>query len=87
MRKVVTILAIWFIFIGAAGLALNDDLSYNTTETYTISRGETLWGVVEAEVNTEGYDIRQIVNEVRAINNLEELNLRPGDEIELIVFE
>ena len=87
MRKVVTILAIWFIFIGAAGLALNDDLSYNTTETYTISRGETLWGVVEAEVDTSGYDIRQVVNEVREINGLEELNLRPGDQVELPVIK
>ncbi len=45
MRKIVIILAIWFIFIGAAGLALNDDLSYSSTQTYTISRGETLLSV------------------------------------------
>lgn len=59
-----------------------DELEYKTVH---VSRGETLWEIAENEQKNNSYyankDIREIVNNIKNINKLEDLNLYEGQEI------
>lgn len=58
------------------------DVKYK--EEYVVY-GDTLWSISEEELKYNKYfenkDIRKIVNEIKRINNLENLNLKEGQKL------
>ena len=65
--------------------------SFSHTETklkkLCISSGDSLWGIAEYEKKNNPYfenkDIRNIVDEIKYINNLKTSNLNIGDELNI----
>ena len=82
IKEVVTsLLVIGFIFtIWAADLG-SPEYEVTSTEVVTVRSGDTLWNIaftVKANV-----DIRRIVDDIRAINDIDPGDLRPGMKIEV----
>lgn len=78
---VLTCLLILFIF-GITCSYSKTKLEYK--ESY-VSKGETLWSIAENEINTNTYyknkDIRNVISEIKRINNLNDGNLKIGQKI------
>lgn len=56
------------------------------TEIVFVEEGDTLWGIVK-NYNPEGMDIRKYIDIVCEYNNMENVNLMPGDMIEIPIME
>lgn len=55
------------------------DLKYE--EVY-ISNGDTVWDLA-LEYKPEKYDVRDLVAEIRDVNNIKDLNIKPGEVIKI----
>lgn len=76
-----------------AGLIIVALLSINNTYSKTeisykedyIVKGETLWSIAENEINSNEYyknkDIREVMFEIKKVNNLQDGNLTVGQKI------
>jgi len=68
-------------------LLINTSFSHTETNYKKISviSGDTLWSIAKQEKNNNGYfknkDIRDIIDEIKYINNLSSSNLNVGDEL------
>jgi len=51
--------------------------------TYTVSRGDTLWGIAEMYA-PEGMDKREYIYKVRKLND-DKVNLQIGDRLQVLV--
>ncbi len=58
-----------------------------TAEFYTllVSPGDTLWEIARS-CNTEGKDIRNVVDEIMKLNNMRGADLKAGDTLTLPVY-
>ncbi len=58
-----------------------------TAEVYTllVSPGDTLWEIARS-CNTEGKDIRNVVDEIMKLNNMRGTDLKVGDTLTLPVY-
>lgn len=54
-----------------------------TVEEHTVVSGETLWSIA-IEYKKDGQDVREYIYELRKLNNLENCNLKIGQEILII---
>jgi LysM repeat protein len=54
------------------------------TDTYTVSAGETLWGIAGGLVGP-GESTRDIVDEIIALNDLESATIFAGDQLRIPV--
>ena len=80
MCLIIVLIVISFILIG------NVSFSYTTKKYKTIyvCSGDTLWSIATNLQNTEYYkgkDVRDIISDVKLINNLKNSNLSIGDEL------
>ena len=66
---------------------INTSFSHTETtyKTIAVISGDTLWNIAKSErdnnVYFENKDIRYIVDEIKYINNLDNCNLKIGDEL------
>lgn len=64
------------------------DINY---KEIAISYGDTLWGIAKYERDTNEYfkndDIRDIVDEIKYLNNLSASNLNIGDKLNIPIIE
>lgn len=89
-RVFITIVVTWIIVIILYSI-FNNTYSYkdiNTYKTIKVSPGETLWDIAKIEkYNNEYYenmDIREIVNQIKVINSLENCNLYVNQELKIV---
>ena len=83
-RMIILILAI-IIFL----LCIGFNTTYSRTELKYkeeyVGQGDTLWSIVERQYNTNLYfkdkDIRDVIYEIKKINNLADGNLKIGQKI------
>lgn len=68
-----------FISTGATASKVAD------TETIRIAAGDTLWNIA-SECNTEGDDVRDIMDDIMKLNNLKSAELHVGDVITIPVY-
>ena len=67
----------------------NITLSHNELQfkKRIVDSGETLWAIAREEQNINSYytnkDIREIISDIRKINNLTSSNLKIGQELEI----
>lgn len=67
------------------------NISFSHTEVYykeiAISSGDTLWSIAKYEQNNNIYfkniEIRDIVAEIKQLNNLSDSNLKIGDKLSI----
>lgn len=56
-------------------------------KTLYVAYGDTLWSIAKEEQNTneyfEGKDIREIISNLKYINNLETSNLKTGEKLQI----
>ena len=72
-------------------ILLLSNISFSHTEVkykeIAISSGDTLWNIAKHEKNNNVYfedkDIRDIVDEIKYLNNLNNSNLKVGDKLTL----
>ena len=64
-------------FTNASGRG--NDFKYKTVQVYS---GDTIWSIAK-ENNHKNKDIRQYIYEIRKINNLNSINIKPGDTIKI----
>ncbi len=61
-----------------------------TTKSIAVSKGDTLWSIakVEQEQNNyyEGKDVRDIIQDIKQINNLQSSNLKTNQVLEIPTF-
>lgn len=82
-RVVVFVLALGF---GLAGMLGNQVANAGTAapgvpvETYTVRAGETLWAIADA-LAAQGEDVRDVVDELVALNDLPGSGLTAGQQI------
>lgn len=85
IRGLIIIIAITSLFICKSTLSYNE-LEY---KTIYVSSGETLWEIAENEQKTNSYyankDIREIVNNIKNINKLEDSNLYEGQKLLIVI--
>lgn len=66
----------------------NDKITYKEDYIYA---GDTLWSISNQEIKNNKYfenkDIREVVNELKIINNLSNSNLSEGDKIKIPIYE
>ena len=64
--------------------------SNTTYKTIYVSSGDTLWTIAKEEKNNNIYfeskDVRNIVDEIKYANNLNESNLKIGQELSIPVI-
>ena len=55
-----------------------------------VSSGDTLWSLAQYEKNTNLYfenrDIRDVINEIKKLNNLSSSNLKVGDKLNIPII-
>jgi hypothetical protein len=78
------------VFLGSRAFAVGEGgLSPTTSEgdivvlgadTYTVARGETLWGIAES-LKGEGEDIRDVVEEIKELNGMDDSRIVAGEQI------
>ena len=63
------------------------DLKY---KEIAVSSGDTLWSIAKYEKNSNSYfedkDIRDIIDEIKYVNNLKDSNLSIGDKLNIPVI-
>lgn len=80
-----------FIFI-ISFICASKTLSHSNTnyKTIYVSSGDTLWTIAKEEKNNNIYfeskDVRNIVDEIKYANNLNESNLKIGQELSIPVI-
>ena len=52
------------------------------TEDYKVRSGDTLWAIAN-EHTAEGFDVRNTVEAIRRLNDLDSSLIRPGDVLEI----
>lgn len=85
IRGVLIIIAIISLFTCKATLSYNE-LEY---KTIYVSTGETLWEIAKNEQKNNSYyadkDVREIVDSIKNINNLESSSLYEGQKLMIII--
>lgn len=73
---------IFLCFIGFNSTYSKTEIKYK--EEY-VKQGDTLWSIVEEQYNTNLYvkdkDIRDVIQEIKAINNIHDGNLKIGQKL------
>ena len=90
MRKgrCIFVLAICFILIGIVCNNLTAYADAENSQEYiavTVKSGDSLWQIVKDNCNDNDKDIRELIYEVKNINNLKSAVIYPGDIIYLPV--
>ncbi|WFD12039.1 LysM peptidoglycan-binding domain-containing protein [Tepidibacter hydrothermalis] len=55
-------------------------------ETVNVTQGDTLWNIAKENIS-EKEDIRDYIYMIRKVNNLESVNIHPGDQLLIPVYE
>ena len=88
-RFVISNIVLWFMVFMAISSIVNIAYSHDTVnyKTLYIAEGDTLWKIAEAEQKNNPYyenkDIRDIIYDIKDINNLQVSNLTVGQEIKI----
>ena len=85
---VIAMLSILFLlFIGLSNTYSKGEVRYKEQYIY---QGDTLWTIAQQEAKENKYyeneDIRNIVNEIRNINNMDNSNLKVGQKLQIPTF-
>ncbi len=72
----IIILSIFVLGIGVLG----DHQSEHALVEVTVKKGDTLWEIAK-EYKEEGEDIRAFIYEIKKENNLQSVNIQPGETI------
>ena len=93
MKKFIRSLAIimisilFLLFVGLSNTYSKGEVRYKEQYIY---QGDTLWTIAEEELKENKYyeneDIRNIVNEIRNINKMDNANLKVGQKIKIPTF-
>ena len=89
MKTVVTIIGIT---VGLVLLMTNKTLSHQELKYKTVSvvSGDTLWEIASLEQKTNSYyknnDIRDIIQDIKTINNLESSSLKTNQALEIPTY-
>lgn len=81
VRLLVTRLLVLAVAVTAVFLLLTSadaHLPPAATTEHVVERGDTLWALA-ASVAEEGADLRTVVREIQALNDLEDATIRPGE--------
>lgn len=88
MFLIIIILLISIIIALTNNSVTSTSISY---KTIFVVEGETLWDIAyrESKQNKfyEGYDVRDIVQNIKSINDLENANIFIGDKINIPIFK
>lgn len=75
------------IFMGVTNSYSNEEIKYKTKIIY---QGDTLWSIAEKEEKNNDYfkdkDIRNIIQEIKIINDLKTSSLMQGQEIKIPTY-
>ena len=86
MKRIISIVLIWFLFLGVLGLALeaqSPELKDNPTRTVTVKEGQTLWSIASS-INSEGrYNTNYLVSVIEDINDLDSAIINPGQKLKV----
>lgn len=91
-RKFVRTVSIFILFISALiffskNIYLNVEITYKEDYIYT---GDTLWSIAKNEIENNKYfenrDIRDVVSQLKDINNFSNSNLVEGQKIRIPVY-
>ena len=84
---IVMISILFLLFIGFSNTYSKGKVCYKEQYIY---QGDTLWSIAQQEAKENKYyeneDIRNIVNEIRHINNMDNSNLKVGQKIQIPTF-
>lgn len=91
--RMILVLSFLVIFCGIAALSattLNERshaYDYDTTTVYYVSSGDTLWDIAkQVSGNSHNHDTRKVIDEIQKLNNLETVDIFPGDLLTVPVF-
>lgn len=80
IMSIVIIMLVFFGIFGSQNVALGDSIPEYIT--ITVSKGDTLWSI--ARNYYQENDVRNIVEEIKSINNLTNSNIKVGQELKLV---
>lgn len=84
---IVMISILFLLFVSFSNTYSKGEVRYREQYIY---EGDTLWSIAEQEAKENKYyeneDIRNIVNEIRHINNMDNSNLKVGQKIQIPTF-
>lgn len=81
------LISIGLIFLVSTNTFSHQELKY---KTIAIVDGDTLWDIAEKEQKNNNYykgqDIRDIIGNIKSINNLKNSNLKMGQTLEIATY-
>lgn len=84
---IIMISILFLLFVGLSNTYSKGEVRYKEEYVYA---GDTLWSIAEEELKENKYyeneDIRNIINEIRNINNMDSANLKVGQKIQIPTF-
>ncbi len=80
----VAVAALFLLLAGTVGAGSGSDVV--TTQQHVVRSGETLWQIARAHTAV-GADVRDTVDEIRAMNALDGTLIYPGDLLVVPLFE
>jgi len=84
MKKLVAVLLVWFLLIGGGVTiisALDTEPEPVGNRTIVVSQGDTLWTAMERVEGSEKFDGHQIINLIQNMNDMDGVDIKPGQEI------
>lgn len=90
--RFITFLIIVFLFLMILiNIALNNDKVYSSTyrnqyKKIIVDRGDTLWTIAKNN-KKNGEDIREIIHNIKEINDMDSVLIKPGDIIRVPILK
>jgi Tfp pilus assembly protein FimV len=78
---IISTIVVALVLLLASGVDATADVTANT-ESYVVRSGDTIWDIA-AERTPDGFDVRDTVAAIQAMNRLSRATIHPGQTLEV----
>jgi LysM repeat protein len=86
MKKLIAVFAVGLLALSLCACNETKASEYSETTTVYVDSGDTLWGIAR-ECSNEHYDIREVIDEIKKINDMSDNTIYPGQKLKIPVYD